>query len=110
MIYICGPMSGIKDYNRPKFNRIAEEMRREGYDVFNPAEIKGQPNWGWQQYMRRAISGMMTCDLVYVLNGWETSKGANIEIDLANKMDIEMVYEKDVNVKGLHNVIFKDVM
>lgn len=95
MVYICGPMTGIKDYNRPKFNRVAYKFRREGYDVFNPAEIKGQPNWDWQRYMRSAIRGMMKCEAVYVLDGYETSKGANIEINLAKELGMTILYEHD---------------
>lgn len=92
-IYLCGKMSDIKDFNRPRFNFVANNLRRTGADVFNPAEIKGKQHWGWTEYMREALKGMMFCDELYVLDGWETSRGAKIEIELAKKLSMPIKYE-----------------
>jgi hypothetical protein len=37
----------------------------------------------WADYMRLGISGLMRCNAIATLDGWWTSKGANIEQTLA---------------------------
>jgi hypothetical protein len=37
-IYIAGPMRGIKDFNFPKFDEVAQRLRSEGHTVYSPAE------------------------------------------------------------------------
>lgn len=104
-IYVCGKMSGIKDYNYPRFHQITKELRRSGYDVFNPAEIKNAPDWIWVDYMKACIGPLTECDMVYVLKGYRSSKGANIEIDLAKKLEIEIIYEDDYSI---HQLLLKN--
>jgi hypothetical protein len=36
--YVAGPMTGIKDFNYPAFNAVAEDLRAQGYEVENPAD------------------------------------------------------------------------
>lgn len=40
-VYLSGPMTGYPNFNFPAFNERAAEWRREGWDVFNPAETDG---------------------------------------------------------------------
>ncbi|OCZ54352.1 hypothetical protein A7D23_06040 [Dehalobacter sp. TeCB1] len=91
-------MTGIPEYNFPAFNQAADYLRRSGYEVINPAEF-GDPLLSWEANMRRAIRGMMKADRVVVLEGWEKSRGARIEVELAEKLDIPVVnmFEKAVN-------------
>ena len=37
IIYVAGPISGIKDHNRPLFNMAAAELADQGHSVLNPA-------------------------------------------------------------------------
>lgn len=39
IIYIAGPISGIKDRNRPLFNMVAAELSDQGHSVLNPATL-----------------------------------------------------------------------
>ena len=39
-LYLSGPMSGLPDYNRPEFNRVATLLRLMDHEVFNPADLK----------------------------------------------------------------------
>ena len=38
IVYISGPMTGIKDLNYPLFNSIAKRLSDAGYAVENPAD------------------------------------------------------------------------
>ena len=35
----------------------------------------------------------MDCDLIYMLKGWELSKGAKLELDVASSCGIEVLFE-----------------
>mgnify|MGYP000045826871 CR=1 FL=1 len=89
-IYIAGPMSGLPNLNYPEFNRVAAGLRKQGHHVENPAENPECDSW--EGYMRLAIGQMVTCDAIYLLPGWEASRGAEIERNLAMKLDMEIRY------------------
>ena len=99
MIYISGQMTGIKDYNYPKFNSVAETLRSKGIEVFNPAEIKIDPRIKnpkkiWKAYMRKCIPAIKKCDMILMLKGWELSKGAKQELKRAIELGLEVVLEQ----------------
>lgn len=85
-IYLAGPMSGLPDFNYPAFDAEAARLRGLGLMVENPAQNPKQDTW--QDYMRVAIRQMMKCTHVALLPGWEGSKGATIEHNLAIDLGI----------------------
>lgn len=89
-IYICGPMTGLHDFNYPAFNAEAERLRALGYHVENPAENEHPEGQTWEGYMRAALRQMLTCDLVVMLDGWGMSRGARIEFELAIDLAIPL--------------------
>lgn len=109
-IYVCGKMTGVDEYNYPKFNETAKMLRGRGYRVKNPAEIVGEDHWGWVEYMRKALHKLIDCDTIYVLCGHETSKGAKTEIQLALQLGMKIIYEVDTvntDVKSNPNTMFQ---
>lgn len=96
-IYICGKMTGIENYNYPKFKETTSMFRDKGISVKCPTEVNNKKeDWDWKKYMRENIKQMLDCDVLYVLEGHETSKGANMEIDIAQKLEIPVIYETDI--------------
>ena len=81
-IYLAGPMTGMPDHGFPVFNAAAKKLRDLGFDVVNPAEI-GKLGDGWLACMKADIKQLLDCDLVVLLPGYESSKGAKLECDLA---------------------------
>ena len=85
--YIAGPMSGLPDFNYPAFNAAAAQLRAEGVQVINPAESDGgSTGKPWEFYMRLALRGLLECDAIVLLPGWEESRGARIERRLAQDL------------------------
>lgn len=86
-LYLAGPMSGIEEHNYPAFRAAAQRLREAGYDVRSPAEhdiaISGQP---WDFWMRRALRQMLLCDGVATLPGWQASRGACLEVEVAYRL------------------------
>jgi hypothetical protein len=87
-LYISGPMTGLPEFNFPAFMAAAKELRKRGHQVCNPAEKneEGNPDMQWIDYMRLDIKMLMDCDGVACLPGWENSRGAKIEVDLARSL------------------------
>lgn len=88
-IYVAGPMTGIPDLNFPLFHATAARLRAEGYDVVNPAEINADPSAGWLTCMRADIRELVTCDAIFLLPGWENSRGASLEAHIARKLGLQ---------------------
>lgn len=94
-VYLGGPMTGLPDYNYAEFQRAAEVLRTQGYEVLNPADIDKvfdinpvtHPQT-WQWYMRKAIAMLLEAEELVLLPGWQRSKGANLEHHLATQLQM----------------------
>lgn len=86
-------MSGYPEKNFPAFHRAAKFLRDHGEYVLNPAEICAEDGHSWGYYMRKDIAAMIQCDAIYLLYGWENSKGAKLEKYLAEALGIAVHYQ-----------------
>ena len=94
-IYLSGPMTGLAGLNFPAFAVITANLRADGHTVTNPAEIN--PDGGsWSDCMRRDIVALMYCDTVATLPGWEHSKGARLEVLIAERLGMTVVNAHDL--------------
>ena len=91
-IYLSGPMTGIPLDNYPAFIAAAAELRKQGHVVTNPAEIKLHDEAGWEDYMKADIKAMCDCETIALLPGWENSKGANLELHIAHRVGMEVMF------------------
>ena len=90
LVYIAGPMSIFpENFNFPAFHFAEDDLLLEGYRVINPAKHDGGSiDKSWDYYMRIDIKALMDVDAVFVLDRWEESKGAKLEIFIANSLGI----------------------
>jgi sulfur relay (sulfurtransferase) complex TusBCD TusD component (DsrE family) len=86
-------MTGIPEFNYQAFNKKAAELRALGHHVENPAENQEPQCRSWLGYMRMAIVQLVSCDAVVMLRGWENSRGARIEHQLASSLGLEILYQ-----------------
>lgn len=93
-LYLAGPMSGLPDFNFPAFNSKADELRHEGWVVTNPADFPFHEGWEWHQYLRVALRAMTYCDTIYMLRGWQQSRGANLEYEVAVGLGMKVLLEQ----------------
>ncbi|MCL6488725.1 MAG: DUF4406 domain-containing protein [Alicyclobacillus mali] len=83
-------MSGYPDFNRPTFREAAVRLRAQGLAVVNPAEIPGDEDWEWDDWMRAALHCLLGCHAVVFLSGWESSRGAQLERAIAEALEMPM--------------------
>ena len=48
--------------------------------------------------MRVDIGLLLDCDYIYMLQDWELSKGAKLELDVASSCGIKVLFERDKSV------------
>ena len=94
MIYIAGAIT-YNLYYLQKFHQAEFKLKSMGYDkVYNPAKVSFEmPTMEWQDYMDFCLLALSKCDTIYMLKGWEKSKGATMEHDYAVKHCLKIIYE-----------------
>lgn len=96
IVYISGPMTGYEDLNFPEFEKAADRLRQQGHVVISPHEID-QPVKTWEACMKEDIKQLMRCSTVAVLPGWEQSKGARIEVELARSLGMRIIHAETLD-------------
>jgi hypothetical protein len=99
-IYLSGAMTGLPEFNFPAFHAEAAHLRSLGYEVVNPAETNSD-HPSWEICLRRDIAELMECDTLALLDGWEASKGASLEVFVAQQVGIRIVLAKDIRNKRM---------
>lgn len=89
-VYLAGPMTGHENHNFPAFHAAAERLRASGLEVVNPADHGLVDGLGWADYMRWDLVKLAGCHSVYVLPGWEKSKGASLEVAIAHALGMPL--------------------
>lgn len=87
-IYVAGPMTGLPELNFPAFHAAAAKLRADGHEVINPAELCPDKEMPWRECMKRDIAALVQCDAIYLLPGWENSKGATLEHHIADRLGL----------------------
>lgn len=95
-IYLAGKITGDPNY-KAKFEAAAEEYKKRGYTVLCPSWMPAgmQP----ADYMRICFAMIDTADVVAFLPGYETSPGAQLELQYCLYTDKFLIYigEDDIN-------------
>jgi len=96
LIYLCGPVTGTEQVNiyfDDAEKRIYEAAKSNNIEIHisNPTRFC-EPKLDWHKAMRSCIQRLMMCDGIALLQGWQNSIGANIELKLASDLHIPVVY------------------
>jgi hypothetical protein len=88
-------MTSLPGLNFPPFAAMIDSLRAGGHTVTNPTELN--PDGGsWNDRMRRDIVSLMECDTVATLPDWEHSKGARLEVLIAERLGMTVVNAHDL--------------
>ena len=93
-IYISGKISGTDlTETRKRFAAVAKATKRLGYEPVNPLENGLSEHDTWKAHMLKDIADLLQCKAIYMLQGWEESKGARIERYIAIEIGMHIMYE-----------------
>ena len=100
-IYISGPITNEPDYMDHFIQAeifIYEKMLKNECDytgIINPARINERfpCDFTHDDYMKICLAELDLCHGVYMLKGWQHSKGANMEHTYAQNLGLEIIYE-----------------
>lgn len=94
-IYISGPITGTTGYME-RFQEIEDRMAAAGIVAINPAKVNAQlPNTlSHAEYMKTSLAMLDMCEAIYMLDGWQQSKGCSIEFEYAYEHGISIYFEK----------------
>lgn len=96
-IYISGPMTGKPGLNFPAFKAEEQRLQSLGYVVINPAELNiDDDKKTWHECMRTDLAALLTCDTLALLDGWQQSAGAHLEMHVAHRVGMEIVIAREV--------------
>lgn len=93
-IYISGPITGIKGYME-RFERVEKALMAAGHIVINPARVNAQlpVETTHEEYMRTSIAMLSMCDMIFMMNYWQDSRGCKIEFEYAYEHGIPILFE-----------------
>ena len=91
-VYISGAIAHHDLAERKAaFRAAARWIEGLGMQPVNPFDNGLPDDAPWQAHMRRDIGMLLGCDLIYMLRGWEHSKGAKLEHDVATSCGIQVL-------------------
>ena len=99
-IYIAGPMTGIEDLNRAEFDKaelFIDQSSKYASIGFNPHQVARMLGWDEKtpvaMIAHTLLLDLFSCDAIYMLRGWENSKGATAEHAVAKWIGLEIMYQ-----------------
>lgn len=93
-VYISGPIAGFDIKERKlAFLKVQHMLESLGYSTANPFNNGVPDEYHWREHMRADIAMLLGCDAIYMMPGWELSKGCKLELDVASSCGIRVMLE-----------------
>lgn len=93
-VYISGAIAHYDlEERKATFGRAERYLDIKGYEPVNPFKNGLPEDAHWQDHMRVDIANLLRCDAIYMLQGFEMSKGAKLELDVATSCGIRVMFE-----------------
>ena len=90
IVYIAGSITNDPKY-KEHFLDMEILLRDLGFTPLNPVKNLG---FNYRDYIDMGLCELMKCDTICMLNGYENSKGAMLELAYANTVGMNIIYEK----------------
>ncbi len=115
VIYIAGPMTGHENFNFDAFDEASLRHKELGYEVINPADLSRKlsvtcnvplEDLSIREIAHKDLITLLTrATHMYMLNGWQNSKGAKAEHAIAQWLDMTIIYQskEDLDAARLHD-------
>jgi len=107
-VYISGKMTGLKNY-REVFQKHEDLLRSWGYtDIVNPVHLSDKIIEKYNMteeesfrpenakiFLTEDLRVLLDCDILYLIPNWHTSKGANLEKHVAERIGKLILFGKE---------------
>ena len=96
-VYISGPITGKENYME-RFRDAQKHLEEKGLAVVNPAFTNATlpaQETSYEDYMKISFTLLDICDAIYMLEGWQWSRGARRELRRAKKAEKIVWYQKN---------------
>ena len=94
IVYLSGRITGNENYKQD-FSVAEDYLHRLGYIVVSPARLDelSSDKLSYKQYMKVCYSLIDICDIIFMVSGWQKSKGANAELSYAKSLGKKVMYQ-----------------
>ncbi len=94
-IYISGPITNVLDY-KEKFDEAEKHLKEKhpNAEIINPTMIVLPASCTHEDYMNIDFMLLDLADAIYMLKGWDLSKGACMEYGYAIAKDLIVLKEE----------------
>lgn len=94
--YISAPITGLPMEEVEKhFQSAVEYLVRLGFNtIINPLNNGLPKDASYDEHMQRDLELLSQCDFIYILKGWEQSKGCRMELEKAMSNGLTIMFEK----------------
>ena len=104
-IYISGKITGFPiDDVRDRFNTAESFLESAGFEVVNPLKNGLAVSEPWERHIVKDVELLMSCDAIYMLDCWRSSRGARIEYNIALESDKYILFESAIINKYSSNI------
>lgn len=91
VVYVSGPVTGMRDGNRPAFEEAAHALRASGCIARIPHDDV-DPGTPWTPAMKLTLMAILAqADGLALLPGWKLSRGARLEEHLARSLGMPVM-------------------
>jgi len=92
--YISGKITGMEERAKELFAQAENEVIELGFEPINPMMLNHQHDLSWEAYMKKDIKALCDCEAIFLLRNYSDSKGALLELAIANELKLEVIYQQ----------------
>lgn len=102
-LLLVGKMTGLEDWGAKEFDFVKEKLLAMGHEVLSPVDQAREKNFAplsKREIIETFLKNVSESDGIVVLDNWENSPGASIEVALASYMGVPIwKYVPDILVR-----------
>lgn len=100
-VYLSGAITSLTESEYKKaFLTYEKELKQQGHFVVNPVtvgevlktKLKKEPSY--EEYMKTDLKELLDCDAIFLIPGWQKSKGAKFEKEVATMAGLKIIEYK----------------
>lgn len=97
-IFISGQISGLPlDAAKAAFAEAADLLRSQGHNPVSTFDTGLPDGSSWDQHMLANIALLTTCDKIFMMAGWERSRGSRVEYKIAVERRMPVIFATNAN-------------